>query len=97
LRHLPQAQWIAAAAEAGQLAPVSVNDAEGLVQAIYAGLGKSLLPCCIADRDKRLERLSSEVVLSRELWLLTHRELRHQRRIGAVIAWLLDLLGTLPR
>jgi len=96
LRHLPQARWIAAAAEGRHPAPLSVNDAEAIVQAIYSGLGKSVLPCCVADRDKRLERLGPKAILSREVWLLTHRELRHEGRIDAVIAWLQELLATVP-
>ena len=47
---LPQAEWIARQAgrgrrpAAGELAPVLVNDAEGILQAVAAGLGRSLLP-----------------------------------------------------
>jgi DNA-binding transcriptional LysR family regulator len=92
--HLPQARWIAANAGASEIAPLLVNDAEAIIQAIRAGLGKSLLPCRIADRDDGLQRLDrSEVVLSREVWLLTHRELRHHARVAAVIAWLTELIA----
>jgi DNA-binding transcriptional LysR family regulator len=93
LRHLPQARWIASATDGGKTAPLLVNDAEAILQAIHAGLGKSLLPCRIADRDQRLKRLAPEVVLSREAWLLTHNEVRHHGRIAAVIAWLQDLFA----
>lgn len=96
LSHLPQARWIAAAAEGDGPAPLSVSDAEAIVQAIFCGLGKSLLPCCIADRDTRLVRLNgAESILSREIWLLTHRALRHHGRIEAVIAWLHEQLSGL--
>jgi DNA-binding transcriptional LysR family regulator len=95
LRHLPQARWIAAAAKGNQRASISVNDAEAIVQVIYAGLGKSLLPCCVADRDKRLERLGTKLVLTREVWLLTSREVRHQRRIDAAITWLQAVFANL--
>lgn len=96
LRHLPQARWLAAKAKADGPSPVSVNDAEGLFQLIYAGQGKSLLPCRIADRDRRLRRLDPRVALSREVWLLTLRELRHQRRIEAVVVWLQSLFAAKP-
>jgi DNA-binding transcriptional LysR family regulator len=91
LSHLPQARWIAAATDGGDLTPLLVSDAEGIVHAIHAGLGKSLLPCFAADRDPRLRRLSSSRPIPfRELWLLTHSELRHQARITAVIEWLVE-------
>jgi len=93
LRHLPQARWIAAAIDGGETSSLCVNDAETIIQAIQAGLGKSVLPCRIADFDKRLRRIAPQVVLSREAWLLTHRELRHHGRIAAVVAWLQELFA----
>jgi len=84
--HLPQARWIAAQDHAA--APLLVNDAEAIVQAVRAGMGKSLLPCFVAAREPGLQRLARGVVLSRDIWLLVHRDLRAQARIGAVIDWL---------
>jgi DNA-binding transcriptional LysR family regulator len=91
LRLLPQARWVAAAG--GDEGPLLVNDAEAILQALHAGLGKALLPCFVADGDPRLRRLPGpKVALSRPLWLLVHRELRVQPRIAAVIAWLERLM-----
>lgn len=88
LSHLPQARWIAAAAK-NEPPKLLVNDAEAILQAVGAGLGRSLLPCVAAENDKRLRRMSgTKPVLSREIWLLVHRELRAQARIAAVIDWL---------
>ena len=71
------------------MAPLTVNDAELLVRVISAGLGKSLLPCFVGDEATGLRRLSgAEPVLSREVWLLTHAELRRQARMMAVVDWL---------
>jgi len=65
------------------------NDSETILHAICAGLGKSILPCAVADRESRIVRLSGEApILSRELWLLVHPELKHLRRIKVVVAWL---------
>jgi DNA-binding transcriptional LysR family regulator len=93
MAHLPQARWIAAAAARGsqRIAAVRVNDAEALLEAVLAGLGRSLLPCVIADRDSRLRRLGArggKPELSRELWLLTHSDLRRLARIEAVVNWI---------
>jgi DNA-binding transcriptional LysR family regulator len=86
--HLPQARWIEQARGADPVAPLALSDAEAIAEAVRAGLGKSLLPCFAADRDPGLHRLDAKVVLTRELWLLTHEALRHQARITAVIEWL---------
>lgn len=94
--HLPQARWIAAELELGDAAArFVVNDGEALIEAVAAGLGKSLLPSAVAARDPRLARLAApdgNPVLERELWLLVHRELRGLARIEAVSDWLSGLM-----
>jgi DNA-binding transcriptional LysR family regulator len=88
---LPQAAWIARTVKQGQAdrSKLTVNDAEAVLQAIAAGLGKSLLPCAIGEQVKGLSRLGGRrPVLSREIWLLVHPELRHLGRIRAVTDWL---------
>jgi DNA-binding transcriptional LysR family regulator len=91
LSHLPQARFIAAAACAEETAPLLLNDAEAIVQAVRAGLGKSLLPCFVGEREPGLRRFF-RVVLAREIWLMVHRDLRAQPRIAAVIDWLMELM-----
>jgi DNA-binding transcriptional LysR family regulator len=93
MAHLPQARWIAetAARSDRTIAAVRVNDAEALLEAVIAGLGQSLLPCVVAKGDPRLRRLDAKIrvpVLSRELWLLSHSELRTLGRIEAVVKWI---------
>ena len=89
LAHLPQARWIERARGEEPVAPVAVSDAEAIMQTVRAGFGKSLLPCFAADADAGLRRLGDgKVVLTRELWLLTHGALRHHARIAAVVDWL---------
>jgi DNA-binding transcriptional LysR family regulator len=93
--HLPQARWLAAAAGGSATAPILVNDAEAILQAMCAGLGKSLLPRFVGEGEKRLKRLGkTKPALSREIWLLVHPELRPQARIAAVMAWLTGLMAT---
>jgi DNA-binding transcriptional LysR family regulator len=93
LAHLPHARWLAAASDGESSAALSVNDTETMLQAIQAGLGKSLLPCFVGDGERGLRRLGgTEPVVSRDVWLLTHRELRHQARMAAVVDWLLGLV-----
>jgi DNA-binding transcriptional LysR family regulator len=91
MAHLPQARWIAkVAGKDGGYSAVAVNDAEAILQAVQAGLGRSLLPCIVADLISGLVRVSvDEAALpEREIWLLTHPDLRHLARIAAVLAWI---------
>jgi DNA-binding transcriptional LysR family regulator len=93
MAYLPQARWIAATAVRSheRIAAVRVNDAEALLEAVIAGLGRSLLPCVVADGDPRLRRIGVKrgvSLLSRELWLLKHSELRRLGRIEAVVKWI---------
>jgi len=93
MAHLPQARWISATAARNneRIAAVRVNDAEGLLEAVAAGLGRSLLPCVVADGDARLRRFDAKrraSLITRELWLLTHSDLRNLGRIEAVVAWI---------
>ena len=88
---LPQGRWIAerAARDREAVTRVTVNDAETLIQSVRTGLGKSLLPCVIADRDPALTCLSDKPAeLSRELWLMVHPDLRELTRIRVVMNWL---------
>ncbi|HMB77974.1 MAG TPA: LysR family transcriptional regulator [Kiloniellaceae bacterium] len=93
---LPQARWIAREmAKTTDTAPprVSVNDAEGILAAVRAGLGKSLLPVRLAETDPALRRLGDgPPSLHREIWLLTHPDLRALPRIQAVTDWLRSVL-----
>ena len=92
---LPHVAWINKAIKLDQDTPPSlvVNDSEVALYAIKAGVGKSLLPCAIGDRESGLIRLSGQTpILDRELWLLVLPELRNLARIKAVIEWLAELV-----
>jgi DNA-binding transcriptional LysR family regulator len=87
---LPHAAWLQQKARTESGIPsVVVNDAELALHAVKAGLGRSLLPTFIGDKERGLARLSGgEAVLERELWLLVHPELKHLARIKAVVGWI---------
>jgi DNA-binding transcriptional LysR family regulator len=88
---LPHVAWLDKARRLDREARpgLTVNDSDVALHAIRAGVGKSLLPCAIADRQPGLKRLDGPApVLDRELWLLVLPELRSLARIRAVIDWL---------
>lgn len=93
---LPQALWIAeqTGSPPGAPARLAVNDAEAILQGVKAGLGKSLLPVVIAEREPNLVHIGGDAVaLSRELWLMVHPELRKLTRIRVVMDWLVSIVG----
>ena len=95
---LPQWRWMAErpACDRDAPPPVTVNDAEAIIQGVKAGLGKSLLPVAIADRESGLVRLNTgPCPLSRELWLMVHPELRNLIRIRVVMDWLVSVVDRL--
>jgi DNA-binding transcriptional LysR family regulator len=50
--------------------------------AAKSGLGISMLPCFIADQEPSLQRVpGSQVQTGRDIWLLTHRDLRQTTRV----------------
>jgi DNA-binding transcriptional LysR family regulator len=96
---LPHVRWMAEAIKREPQAgtPLIVNDSELAVHAVGAGLGRSLLPCCIGDRENNLSRLNDQEPVTRELWLLVHPDLKHLARTRAVIAWIEQVFGDLER
>ena len=96
--YLPHVTWMAEAIKEEPTAGVSliVNDSDLAVHAVRAGLGRSLLPCCLGDHEPGLSRQSGpKPSLSRELWLLVHPDLKHLVRIRTVISWIEEVIADL--
>lgn len=56
------------------------------IEAAKAGLGLTLLPCFLGDREPGLRRVPGTTpVLDRSLWLLLHEDLRHTARVRAFL------------
>jgi len=78
-----------------------VARADSFVSLMYlarAGLGLALLPCCLADRDDGLVRLTAshpEVVV--DLWVASHKDMAEVPRIQAVKQFLHKALGKQKR
>jgi DNA-binding transcriptional LysR family regulator len=92
MSHLPQARWIARAAKdvTRGISGLRAHDAETALEAAAAGLGITLLPTAIADRDARLRPVSSvgaRPCPSRDIWLLAHADQIKLARVSTVIKW----------
>ncbi|MEX3791407.1 LysR family transcriptional regulator [Paraburkholderia sp. BR14374] len=88
---LAPARWIdEAARRGGGLAAVAVNDAESVLQRVQAGLGRSLLPRIVAERTPGIARTDFDgaALLEREIWTLTHPDVRHLARVSVVLTWI---------
>lgn len=63
-----------------------------LVSACAAGHGLALFPEVLAAHEPRLVPLLPRAALPvRELWAVTHQDLRHSARVTTVLAWLAEL------
>jgi len=96
MESLPHVAWIdnAIKHEGREPAGLKVNDSEVALCAISAGVGRSLLPRVIGDAEPKLKRVSGAApILTRELWLLVHPEIRNLARIKAVIDWLSETIS----
>ncbi len=61
------------------------NSFSGVQQACAEGLGLAVLPCFLGDEHSALQRVTGTLdECSKDLWLLTHPDLRHTTRVKAV-------------
>lgn len=82
-------RWIEKVRKPGEALRVTATDSSVLLGAIRAGLGKGLLPMCLAHGDPRLARVTpGPPDLVRALHVHAHPDTVQTARIQAVIAWL---------
>lgn len=82
-------RWARARADGRTEAPLSASDSLILLEAVRAGLGKALLPMCLAEEDADLARIGSGAPeLVRPLHLHVHPDSVQLPRVQAVIATL---------
>jgi len=90
LAHVPEMKWLETHIAGGR---IRFRDSEvrTLCGAVAGGIGRGILPCFAADRDPGLRRAApGDVVLSRDLWLLVHRDSRESARVAVVAEWLVE-------
>ncbi len=83
------AEWLTATVPAECIVYAS-NSLINQCSAAKASIGLAVLPCYLGDREPLLRRvMPAPLPLTRELWLITHRDLRHAARVRAFF----DLVG----
>jgi DNA-binding transcriptional LysR family regulator len=96
--NVPQARWIASIRRQEEPTPLLVNDGEAILHAVRSGLGKSLLPVFLANHFDDLQVLQPYgKVLSREVWLIVHPQLRRLPRIQSVTTWIASALSAVSQ
>jgi DNA-binding transcriptional LysR family regulator len=81
---LPMSKWLGENF-ADKPAALVCNSVQAQYAAMKSGLGVGVLPCFVGDRDAQLQRVGSpEPLLSRDLWLLYHRDLKASQRVLAM-------------
>lgn len=91
-----QPEWIAETDFPECRAFWQINDPAAQQAAAKAGLGMTLLPCWIGDRDPDLIRVPpGRVGTLRQAWILTHPDLRTSARVRATVAFLASALERL--
>lgn len=84
------AGWLERVAPAGAFAFRS-NRLVVQMAAVVEGIGLALLPCYLGDREPRIARAMPPIrELERELWLVTHEDLKATARVRAFM----DFVGT---
>ena len=94
MRDMPEARWLAEHADSPRITFAS-NSSRALLDACVAGLGIALLPSYAAAYHPNLVELAIDVPMpSRELWLVTHRDVVKVARVRALSTFLVDLFKT---
>jgi DNA-binding transcriptional LysR family regulator len=81
----PHDRWFASHALEGRVV-FRANRQQTLLEAIRLGVGLGILPCMAADADASLVRIQGpSEIFSRELYVVMHADVRHARRVRAVV------------
>ncbi len=67
----------------------TVDHLTSLVEAVKAGLGKALLPCCFADIDDSLIRVPpGSIRTEKDIWLLIHPDFKDTPRVRVFLEFI---------
>ncbi len=87
-----EVRWLERA-RAGRPFVMRSNSTNTLLAAVRAGLGVALLPCFAADLEPDVVRvLGQQVEVTRDVWVVVHREMARVPRVRAVASFLGDVV-----
>ena len=76
-----------------KLCRLRIDSVPSLLSAVRQNIVATVLPCCMGDADADLVRIPpGKVVSQRDVWLLTHKNLRYSARIRAFLDHLAETL-----
>ena len=85
------AQWYRESAFANVPAGPIIDDPNATLEAVRAGMGMAILPCFMGDPAAGVSRMPpGDLLLEQDLWILTHRDLRHTARVAVFTQFMAD-------
>jgi DNA-binding transcriptional LysR family regulator len=87
---VPGAQWLDANARGANLV-LRGNSLVSVVNAVIAGLGISVVPCFLGDSEPTLQRLTPDVLGTREITLVVHPDMAKVARVRAVMDYIIEI------
>lgn len=94
---LPQQRWLKAVA-GDRPVVLQANDQLSQLAAAKAGIGIAALPAYLGDAEPALTRVAAKpATIGRDIWLIVHRDLQKSKLVRAVMDFLADCMGSLPR
>ncbi|RZI42437.1 LysR family transcriptional regulator [Herbaspirillum sp. HC18] len=91
---LPMAKWMQSTF-GGKPPALVCNSLPAQYAAVRAGLGVGMLPRFLGDGDSALCRVGQDTIpVSRDLWLVYHRDLKGSRRVRAMLDFITELVDT---
>lgn len=88
LANIPEMNWLATSYPDVKISLKS-HSATSLAKALSQNMAVGILPCFLGDTKPDLVRISgNQPILSREAWLVTHKDTYQSVRIRVAISWL---------
>jgi len=69
-----------------------INDPYAALEAVKVGMGMAMLPCFMADAEPNLYRMPPGTLVCRDLWVLTHEDMRNTARIRKFISFMANAI-----
>jgi len=91
LANVPGARWLARHGE-GATVVLRGNSLLAVLSAAAEGLGLAVLPCWLAEPDRRLQRFSAPGLTSGSLYLVAHPDVAKITRVRTVMDFLVDVV-----